>query len=168
MAEDTTTGTIDTTGTTDITDITTGTTDTTDTTTPAADVPQQLTPAQLKKQLATVTKERDKALGAVEALKITNAAQKQTIAAQEQELEEAEGVIAEQTTKLAEADAKGGDAVIVTHEKKQYRVIGKQLNVDGHVHTAESLTKNPDVVAQLVRSESGFLQLVEKPAAAKK
>lgn len=133
-----------------------------DTTAPAADAPQELTPAQLKKQndqltrqLATLTEKYEKLKGEHVELKTAHAERAS-------ELKQAEAIIDEQTQKLAVADAKGGDAVIVTHERKQYRVIGKQLNVEGHVHTAESLTKNPDVVAQLVRSESGFLQLVSK------
>ena len=133
-----------------------------DTTAPAADAPQELTPAQLKKQndqlnrqLASLTEKHEKLKGEHQELKAAHTERAS-------ELKQAEAIIEEQTQKLAVADAKGGDAVIVSHEKKQYRVIGKQLNVDGHVHTAESLTKNPDVVAQLVRSESGFLQLVSK------
>jgi septal ring factor EnvC (AmiA/AmiB activator) len=127
-----------------------------------ADASQELTPAQLKKQLAAVTKERDTATTKLEKVTAERDELKRKNAEQAEELAQAEQVIGEQTEKLAVADAKGGDAVIVTHERKQYRVIGKQLNVDGHVHTAESLTKNPDVVAALVRSESGFLQLVSK------
>lgn len=133
-----------------------------DTTAPAADAPQELTPTQLKKQndqlnrqLANLTEKHEKLKGEHQELKAAHTERAS-------ELKQAEAIIEEQTQKLAVADAKGGDAVIVSHEKKQYRVIGKQVNVDGHVHTAESLTKNPDVVAQLVRTESGFLQLVSK------
>lgn len=134
----------------------------TDTTTPTADAPQELTTAQLKKQNEQLTRQLTSLTTAHEKLKGTHEELKSAHKEKTSELKQAEAIIDEQTQKLAVADAKGGDAVIVTHERKQYRVIGKQLNVEGHVHTAESLTKNPDVVAQLVRSESGFLQLVSK------
>ena len=133
-----------------------------DTTAPAADAPQELTPAQLKKQNDQLSRQLAALIEKHEKLKGEHQELKTSHTERASELKQAEAIIEEQTQKLAVADAKGGDAVIVTHEKKQYRVIGKQLNVEGHVHTAESLTKNPDVVAQLVRSESGFLQLVSK------
>lgn len=44
--------------------------------------------------------------------------------------------------------------VIVSHKKKNYRVIFPQFNYNGEVHTAESLEDKPKLVEELV--EIGF------------
>ena len=87
----------------------------------------------------------------------------------ESEATEAEEVIAG----LEEANAEApivvkGDAVIVSHNKAKYRVIGMKLVYKKDRKTAaveiaaEDLNDHPEVVADLIKRESGVLVKIEK------
>lgn len=80
------------------------------------------------------------------------------------ELSAAGTIIAGQAEQLANAETAQAEAavVIVTHEQKQYRVLGKQFNVKGEVIKAEDLGKNKEALKHLVDTKSGLLHLVVK------
>ncbi|MBC6698885.1 hypothetical protein [Hymenobacter sp. BT190] len=82
------------------------------------------------------------------------------------ELELAQGIIAGQAEQIANSETaqQQGTAVIVTHEQKQYRVLGKQFTVKGELIKAEDLGKNKEAVKHLIETKSGLLQLVPKAA----
>lgn len=61
--------------------------------------------------------------------------------------------------KVAEAQAESG-RVVVTHEKKQYRVLVQELDLDGTILKAEDLKTNAEAVAKLLKRKSGLLELV--------
>ena len=82
----------------------------------------------------------------------------------QQELTDTQGIVAEQAEALANAEASKteGAAIIVTYEKQQYRVIGKQFTIKGALVKAEELSTNKEAVKHLVETKSGLLQLIEK------
>ncbi|WBO86258.1 hypothetical protein [Hymenobacter yonginensis] len=84
------------------------------------------------------------------------------------ELDAANIVIAGQAAALkkAETAAAASDAIVVTHEDKQYRVLGKQFRIKGELVKAEELEKNPEALKLLVDSKSGLLVLITKEEAA--
>ncbi|MCA8830539.1 hypothetical protein [Hymenobacter pini] len=83
------------------------------------------------------------------------------------ELNAANIVIAGQAAALKKAEAVAGasDAIVVTHEEKQYRVLGKKFKVKGQEVKAEELEQNPEAIKHLVDSKSGLLVLITKEAA---
>lgn len=80
------------------------------------------------------------------------------------ELEVAQAVIADQAERLSNVEAaQTEDApVVVTFEKKQYRVLGKAVQVLGRVVKAADLGKDKEALAFLVESQSGLLVPIGK------
>ena len=84
-----------------------------------------------------------------------------------QENTEAVTTIGEMSEKLANAEAVAPEQVVVTHERKQYRVLAHKFHHKGAEIAASNLQANKDVLAQLVEMKSGVLQLITKAEAAK-
>ncbi|HEX8348338.1 MAG TPA: hypothetical protein VF598_00120, partial [Hymenobacter sp.] len=80
-----------------------------------------------------------------------------------EDLDNAEVLINEQTEKLANAVVANGPnaPVIVSHDGKKYRVLGKKINVDGQSVLVADLVNNKELVAKLVESGSGLLREIE-------
>ena len=80
------------------------------------------------------------------------------------ELDVAQGIVAEQAERLSNVEAAQtvDAAVVVTHDKKQYRVIGKAVQVKGRIVKADELGKDKEALAFLVESQSGLLVPIEK------
>lgn len=87
----------------------------------------------------------------------------QELARLKQELEEANGIIAEQTEKLAESELRtAGTLPVVTYDKEQYQVTAAKFNFKGTDYAAEALSSSPDLVKELITSGSGLLVKIEK------
>ncbi|WP_022821898.1 hypothetical protein [Hymenobacter norwichensis] len=78
-----------------------------------------------------------------------------------QENTEAGEAIGELNEKLANAEAVAPEKVIVTHEKVQYQVLAPKFQHKGQVIEAKDLQGNKEVLAELVKAESGLLAKVE-------
>ena len=102
----------------------------------------------------------------IEALK-TKLAEQQAVAAAEAAAKDA--IIEGQAEKLKEAEAQGQEGrLVITHERKQYRVLAKQFDLgNGETVQAEELKTNKELVADLLKRKSGLLQLVEAAEEAK-
>lgn len=82
------------------------------------------------------------------------------------ENETATTTIVEMSEKLANAEAVAPEQVVVTHDKKQYRVLAHKFNHNGAEIAASNLQANKEVLAELVKMKSGVLQLITKAEAA--
>ncbi len=72
-------------------------------------------------------------------------------------------IIEDQAAKLRAAEAQGaGSAPVVTHAGKNYRVLVPQFQYKDRVVKAVSLKDDAELVAQLVKDESGLLELIEE------
>ena len=78
----------------------------------------------------------------------------------------AEETVVELSEKLANAEAVAPEQVIVTHERKQYRVLAHKFHHKGAEIAASNLQANKEVLAELVKMKSGLLQLITKAEAA--
>ena len=104
-----------------------------------------------------------------EALKLLDERNKQ-IEALSADTGTAQELISDLTEQLANATA-GQDisqAVVVSHEKEQYKVLARQFNHLGTEYKADDLKTNPALVKELVELESGLLHKIEKADKAKK
>lgn len=90
--------------------------------------------------------------------------------------EDLEGEVATSTELIGELNlelenAKAGldesEVVVVTHEGNQYKVVATKFRYKGTEYAAKDLSKNAELVAKLVETESGVLRKLEKakPAA---
>lgn len=79
------------------------------------------------------------------------------------QLGDAVKIIEEQHVQLSkEEDALETDAVIVTVDKKKYRVAMPKFNVGGVEVTAAQLKEDKELAARLVKQGSGILELLTK------
>jgi excinuclease UvrABC nuclease subunit len=75
---------------------------------------------------------------------------------------DSEKVINDLTEKLKIEGKKAKSAdIVVTHEKKKYRVVIGKFRHEGNEITAEELAKKPEVIAELVESKSSVLEKVD-------
>lgn len=82
----------------------------------------------------------------------------------------AQELISDLTEQLANAQA-GQDishAVVVSHDKEQYKVLARQFNHNGTEYQADELKTNAALVQELVELESGLLAKIPKAEKAKK
>jgi hypothetical protein len=79
-----------------------------------------------------------------------------------QENTDALTTVGELSEKLANAEAVAPEQVVVTHDKKQYRVLAHKFNHNGAEIAASNLQANKEVLADLVKMKSGVLQLITK------
>lgn len=87
----------------------------------------------------------------------------------EAENEVAQQIIEEQETRLKEANLQGADShPVVTHEGEHYRVVLPQFQYGSKVYAAADLKNNQELVAQLVKDESGVLELIVAEESEKK
>lgn len=78
-------------------------------------------------------------------------------------IEEMDGIIKDLQTENAEGAVVVKDSdVVVTVDKKQYKVAVKKVKVKGKEFTAEQLSEEPEILNDLVKMKSGVLVLVEK------
>lgn len=73
----------------------------------------------------------------------------------------AEEAVVELNEKLANAEAVAPKQVVVTHEKVKYRVLAQQFQHKGQLIKAKDLQANKEVLAELVKAESGLLLKLE-------
>ncbi|MDJ0367297.1 hypothetical protein QMK33_19285 [Hymenobacter sp. H14-R3] len=121
---------------------------------------------QLKTQgadLAKAVKDRDQAVADRDKAK-TDLSEKVTrVRELELDAEANENVIAghESRERAAKVAAQGGTTV-VTHESQVYRVLVPQFHFEGNLVKGADLASNPALVAKLVDSRSGVLELVDE------
>lgn len=107
----------------------------------------------MSKELETKVAELEKANAKLEK---ANAKHVETI---DQQKEVIDGLQAEISTLAAK---KTIDDVVVEHEGKKYRVTIPRFNHNKEVYTADSLTNNPALVAELVKEGfGGFEEIAE-------
>jgi hypothetical protein len=73
----------------------------------------------------------------------------------------AEEAVVELNEKLANAEAVAPEQVVVTHEKVKYRVLAPQFQHNGQLIKAQDLQANKEVLAELIKAESGLLLKLE-------
>lgn len=81
--------------------------------------------------------------------------QKETIAQQAETIDELRAELAK-SNKAAKASK-----VTVKHEGSTYEIVIGKFNYKGEPHTAETLAKNPELIAELIKEESGVLVKVK-------
>jgi hypothetical protein len=85
----------------------------------------------------------------------------QRIAQLEAELKAKDAIIEGQAEELKASEAQGAAALpVITHDKKQYRVLAAKFQHKGQEVKAEDLKGNKELVAELIKAKSGLLQLV--------
>jgi hypothetical protein len=93
----------------------------------------------------------------------------QKVARLEKEVADSKEIIDGQAAKLQTAELGASEQLpVVTHDKQNYRVLAGAFTFKGVKYTAEELKTKSDVVAALVKEESGVLELIIKEEKAAK
>jgi cellobiose-specific phosphotransferase system component IIA len=143
-------------------------------TTEGTTAPAELTPAQLKQKVASLTRANEKleaengkikeahqaTKDALTAETVGHATTKQQLADAQEELATANGIVEEVSQRLANADAISAESGthVLTFEKQQYKVLAPTLQHKGVKYEAKDLSKYPEVLKDLIGDGKGLVQ----------